>query len=94
MNKRQINSIKKVIAHTRNAIAQGGGYYMPSNPQTEALKALFAETYGSIGKREYARFAAYLMSIDSANLNEVYAVCADEKQLAAVEKALSIVTAQ
>lgn len=39
MNKRQINSIKKVIALTRNAIAQGGGY-MPSNLQTAALKAL------------------------------------------------------
>ena len=94
MNKRQINSIKKVIAHTRNAIAQGGGYYMPSNPQTEALKALFARTYCALSKRDFARFALYLMSIDSANLNEVYAVCADEKQLAAVEKALSIVTAQ
>lgn len=90
MNKRQVNSVKKVIAHTRNAIAQGGGYYMPSDPQTEALKALFAETYTAIGKREYARFAAYLMSVDSANLNKVYAVCADEKQLAAIEKALAV----
>ena len=90
MTKRQVNSIKKVIAHTRNAIAQGGGYYMPSNPQTEALKALFAETYGSISKREFARFSVYLMSIDIANSNRVYAICADEKQLAAIEKALAI----
>ncbi|MBO6031722.1 MAG: hypothetical protein J6Q22_09635 [Prevotella sp.] len=92
MNKRQINSIKKVIAHTRNAIAQGRGYYMPSNPQTEALKALFAWTYCALGKRDLARFAQYLMSIDSANLNEVYAVCADEKLLQAIEEALSIAT--
>ena len=93
MNTRQINAVKKVIAHTRNAIAQGGGYYMPSNYQTEALKELFSKTYGTISKREYARFAAYLQSIDSANINEVYAVCADEKQLKAIEKALSIIAA-
>ena len=93
MNKRQINSIKKVIAHTRNAIAQGGGYYMPSDAQTKALKALFAWTYCALSKRDLARFGQYLMSIDSANLNEVYAVCADEKQLQAIEKALTMVAA-
>ena len=91
MNKRQINSIKKVIANTRNAIAQGG-YYMPSDPQTAALKALFAWTCCALSKRDYARFSQYLMSIESANLNEVYAVCADEKQLRVIEEALSIAT--
>ena len=30
MNKRQINSIKKVIAYNRNIIKQGGGYYSPT----------------------------------------------------------------
>ena len=88
MTKRQINCVKKAIEHTRNAI-KGNGFYMPSDAQTDALKALYAETYGTIGKREYGRFSAYLMSIDTANANEVYAVCADEKQLAAVESALA-----
>ena len=93
MNKKKVNSIKKVIAYTRNAIAQGGGYYMPSNPQTAALKALFAAVINRLGFRDAERFQSYLNEIDSANENQVYTVCATEKQLAAVEKALSIVTA-
>lgn len=93
MNKRQINAVKKVIAYTRNAIAQGGGYYMPSDYQTAALYELFSKACCAISKREYARFSAYLVSIVNANLNEVYTVCADEKQLAAVEKALSLIAA-
>lgn len=88
MTKRQINCVKKAIEHTRNAI-KGNGFYMPSDAQTDALKSLYAEAYGTIGKREYGRFSAYLMSIDIANANEVYAVCADEWQIAAVEKALA-----
>ena len=92
MNTRQINAVKKVIAHTRNAIAQGG-YYMPSDYQTAALYELFSKACCAISKREYARFSEYLVSIVNANINEVYAVCADEKQLKAIEKALSIIAA-
>lgn len=88
MTKRQINCVKKAIEHTRNAI-KGNGFYMPSDAQTDALKALFAHFSYAIGSRDAARFAAYLISIDTANANEVYAVCADERQIAAMEKALA-----
>ena len=91
MNKRKVNSIMKVIAHSRNAIAQGGGYYMPSDAQTKALKALYAHAAKFIGKRDETRFNNYLYAIDNANNNVVYAICADEKQLAAIEKALALV---
>lgn len=89
MTKRQVNSVRKVIEHTRNAIKQGGGYYMPSDAQTEALNALYHLTADKLGVRNSSRFKAYLDSIDAANCNLVYTVCADEKQLAAVEKALA-----
>ena len=88
MNKRMINSIKIVIARSKAAIANVG-LYMPSDAQTEALKSLYAETSERIGKRDAARFAQYIMDIDNANINQVYCVCATDKQIAAVEKALA-----
>ena len=93
MNKKQVNSIKKVIEYTRNAI-RNLGWYMPTDPQTEELKALYAAASYKLGKREASRFATYLMDIDNANLNRVYAVCATEKQIAAVEKALAAYLAE
>ena len=93
MNKKQVNSVKKVIEYTRNAI-RNLGWYMPTDPQTEALKALYAAASYKLGKREASRFATYLMDIDNANLNRVYAVCATEKQIAAVEKALAAYLAE
>ena len=92
MSKRQLNSIKKVIEHTRNAI-KGYGFYMPSDAQTAALKALLAAAKNQLGIREKIRFQAYLNQIDCANRNMVYDVCASERQLAAIEKALSIAIA-
>lgn len=88
MTKRMINSVKIVIARSKAANANLG-LYMPSDAQTEALKSLYAETSGRIGKRDAARFAQYLMDIDNANINKVYCVCATDKQIEAVEKALA-----
>ena len=92
MNKRQVNSVKKMIEHTRNAI-KGYGFYMPSDAQTAALKALYKTAKNLLGIREKIRFQAYLNQIDCANRNMVYDVCASEKQLAVIEKALSIAIA-
>ena len=92
MNKREINSIKKVIEHTRNAI-NNNGFYMPSDAQTAALKALYAAASYKLGKRDALRFHRYIMDIDSANRNEVYILFGTstmmERQIAAVEKALN-----
>ena len=88
MTKRQINCVEKAIEHTRNAI-KGNGFYMPSDAQTDALKALYAAAAYKLGNREASRFAAYLKDVDRANINQVYNVCATEKQLAAIEKALA-----
>ena len=92
MNKREINSIKKVIEHTRNAI-NNNGFYMPSDAQTAALKALYGVAAKFLGKRDALRFHRYIMDIDSANRNEVYILFGTptmmERQMAAVEKALN-----
>lgn len=90
MKKRELNSIKTALAHFKTANANGG-YYCPSDAQTEALKNLYAETSGIIGKRESIRLAQLLMSIDNANINEVYCVDASEEQIAAIEKAMAAV---
>ena len=92
MNKQQVNSVKKVIEHTRNAI-KGYGFYMPSDAQTAALKALFAAAENQLGIREKIRFQSYLNQIDCANRNMVYEVCASERQLAVIEKVLAIAIA-
>lgn len=90
MNKRQVNSIKKLIAYNRNIIKQGGGYYLPSDYQTAALKALFAASLNRLGFRYVEKFRSYLNEIDAANRNQVSAFNATEKQLAAIEKALTV----
>ena len=89
MTKKQVNCIKRVIAGTRNAI-RNLGWYMPSDPQTAALKSLLSAALGRIGARDAIQFQTYLETIDCANRAMVYTVCADEKQLAAVEKALAV----
>lgn len=89
MNKRQVNSVKTAIQNTRNAI-KGNGFYMPSDAQTAALKALYGIAARFLGKREALRFKLYLMELDTANRNEVYTICATERQIAAVEKALNM----
>ena len=96
MNKKQVNSIKKVIEHTRNAI-NNNGFYMPSDAQTAALKALYELAAKFLGKRDALRFHRYIMDIDSANRNEVYILFGTstmmERQIAAVEKALNFAIA-
>lgn len=89
MNQRQKNCVEKAITNTRHAI-EGRGFYMPSDHQIAALKALYAETAQRLGKREEVRFKAYLNLLDNANFNKVYDVCADERQLAAIEKAVAL----
>lgn len=88
MKKRELNSIKTALAHFKTAYA-GGGTYCPSDAQTNALKNLWVETSGVIGKCDSTRLAQLLMSIDNANLNEVYCVDFTEAQIAAIEKALA-----
>ena len=90
MNKRQINSIKKVIAYNRNIIKQGGGYYSPSPFQAASLKWLFATTINRLGFRDAEKFRSYLNEIDAAESNQVSAFNATEKQLAAIEKAVAL----
>ena len=92
MNKRQINSVKTAIQNTRSAI-KGNGFYMPSDAQTAALKALYGVAAKFLGKREALRFNVYLKELDIANRNEIYTICATERQLAAIEKALSFIAA-
>lgn len=88
MTKRELSSIKTALAHFKTAYA-GGGTYCPTDAQTNALKTLWIETSGVIGKRDSARLAQLLMSIDNAYLNEVYCVGFTEEQIAAIEKALA-----
>lgn len=90
MKARELNSIKVALAHFKTAYA-AGGTYCPSDAQTNALKNLWAETSGVIGKRDSTRLAQLLMSIDNANRNEVYCVDFSEEQIAAIEKAISVV---
>lgn len=92
MNKRQINSVKTAIQNTRSAI-NGNGFYMPSDAQTAALKALYGVAAKFLGKREALRFKLYLKELDTANRNEIYTICATERQLNAIEKALSLIAA-
>lgn len=93
ITKSLINSVKEAIAGIRNAIDKDGGRYVPSAPQTEALKVLFSETYGSIGEGDYGRFGNFLMSIDMHNFNAAHRIIAEESHLVAIEKALAIVEA-
>lgn len=89
----EINAFKEAVSSIRNAIAKDGGRYVPSAQHTDALKALFSDTYGSIGEREYGRFANYLMQVDMYNLGAFHSVIAEESHLEAIEKALAWVEA-
>lgn len=93
ITKSEINSVKEAIAGIRNAIVKDGGRYVPSAPQTEALKVLFSEAYGSIGERDYGRFANYLVQVDMHTFNAAHCIIAEESHLMAIEKALAIVEA-
>ena len=86
MTKREQKSLEKFVEHTENAI-KNRGYYMPSDAQTHAIKALCAEIAPVF--RDYTRLAQLVMSIDAANRNEVYAVCATPAQLSAVKRAIT-----
>lgn len=93
ITKSEINEVKEAISSISNAIAKEGGLYVPSDSQTDALKALFSETYGTIGEREYGRFANYLMQVDMHNLNASQSIIAEESHLEAIENALALVEA-
>ena len=88
MTKREQKSLEKFVEQTENAI-KNRGYYMPSDAQTRALKALCAEIDNAPANRDYTRLAQLVMSIDNANLNQVYAVCATPAQLSAVKRAIT-----
>lgn len=86
MTKREQKSLEKFVEQTENAI-KNRGYYMPSDAQTRALKALCAEI--DHANRDFTRLAKLVMSIDNANQNQVYAVCATPAQLSAVKRAIT-----
>lgn len=93
ITKSEINEVKEAISSIRNAIAKEGGLYIPSDSQTDALKSLFSETYGTIGEREYGRFANYLMQVDMHNLNADQSIIAEVAHLEAIVNALALVEA-
>ena len=86
MTKREPKSLEKFIEQTENAI-KNRGYYMPSDAQTRALKVVCAEIAPAF--RDYTRLAQLVMSIDNANQNQVYAVCATPAQLSAVKRTMA-----
>ena len=91
ITKSEINEVKEAISSIRNAIAKEGGLYIPSDSQTDALT--FSETYGTIGEREYGRFANYLMQVDMHNLNAAQSIIAEVAHLEAIVNALALVEA-